>query len=348
MLSVQYVRKDERENKKAKIVTYDWLEDSIHAGKAIQDVSAYDPGKPRDVNAMVAACSKRSKTAKSKSADELDTQVEEATPEGEEPSTAVKVRQPKQALPEISKSSTLKSGEKEKPKLGAVDHASSGVVAQSITSKKQPVLNNSIISRKQYTPTLSTKAQDQKDTVARKPQAKANPAVISGTDTSLSWEARNKPRVFRDKTDQFSYRIELTHKEKRGERWILQILQAPNVVDKAFVFRAYQYSVKNKIDLREDKTPPSIFQKALELFASSFRSKTSYSWDERLVRAQDVQAGKWRYKLPAKGEPVGKVPSEFDPGHPKCVKPKDLAPIGKAVSGRKVFERSVSKMPSER
>lgn len=111
------------------------------------------------------------------------------------------------------------------------------------------------------------------------------------------------------------------------------------------MFRAYQYNGKNKIDLREDNTPPCTFQKAFELFKTSFHSKMSYPWDERLVRARDAQPGNWQYKLPAKGEPTGKVPPELDPGHPRYVRPEDVASISSMVLGQRIIEKSVSENP---
>lgn len=348
--SVKYVRKDRRGKKKAKIVTYDWLEDCLSANKAIQNVSVYDPGKPRNVTSIVAASSKSSKIAKGSSSDDVDSQsipAKKPASNKEGPAQVVEIRQKDQSHPKTPTSSTLEPSSKGKLEAVTMDKSSSSIVTHSSASKQQPDPNK-LVSEKQPIPVSGSKDQTQKNIRPEKLQDKASPAVVSGVDVGLSWEAKNKPRVFCDKTDQFNYRIELVHKEKVGEKWRLMLLKAPNVIDRAYLFRAYQYNAKDKIDLKEDNTPPSTFLKAFELFKNSFRSKTRYAWDERLVRAGDVQPGKWRYQLPAKGKPTGKVPPEYDPGHPKYTQPKDLAPIVQPSSGESLTRRNVSEMSHKR
>ncbi|KAJ4391451.1 hypothetical protein N0V93_005068 [Gnomoniopsis smithogilvyi] len=326
--AVKYVQKDRRSNKKAKIVTYDWLEDSFAAEKAIQDVSAYHPGKPRDLDAIKVACSKRPKTARCKPADEVFGSDDEC------PSEALGIKQQIQTKPKTPMSSTLKLGSKQKMEAAGVEASSSRVAAESSTFKKQP------------TSASGSQIHIQKDFVIEKPRIRNTPVTVS--DISLSWEAKHKPRVFCDKTDQFKYSITLTHKERPGEKWVLLLLKAPNVLDKAFLFRAYQYDAKGKIELRETNSPHSSFQKAFELFKISFRSKMGYHWEERLSIADNCQLGKWRYKLPAKGEPTGQILPEFDQAHPKYVKPKELAPAVQDNQGRRCDERIVSERPNIR
>lgn len=48
-------RQGRKTNRTIKIVTFDWLEDSIDAGKPIPNTDKYDPGKPRGIDGMVAA-----------------------------------------------------------------------------------------------------------------------------------------------------------------------------------------------------------------------------------------------------------------------------------------------------
>lgn len=338
---VKYVQKDRREKKKAKIVTYDWLEDSLDAAKAIQDVSAYHPSKPRDIDAIVALCRKPPKAAKCKPMDES------ALPEQKGRSEALVIRTQDQTRTESSTSSILESGSKVKLAAAAVEKPSSSVVTESTTLKKQVVSHKPSYTPKQPIPAPYNQTHIKKNAGLEKSQVKKTPVTVSYTSLGLSWEARHKPRVFCDKTDQFKYCIKLIHKEKPGEKWVLMLLKAPDVVDEAFLFRAYQYNAKDKIDLRETNSPPSTFQKASELFKTSFRSKMGYAWDERLLRADHSQQGKWRYKLPAKGEPTGQVSPEFDPGHPNFDKSKDLAPNTRPNAGQKAIKTNVREILCE-
>lgn len=317
-------------------MTYDWLEDSWNARKAIQDVSVYHPGKPRDLDAMVNAC-KCPKTTKRKEESELDASEEEG------PIEAVQITQPSQTESKPLASIFEEPSNKEKQEAAAVGKTWNSVITQSSISMQQATSHNVIFTEKQSIPASCPKIKTQQSFVLEKSKDKMTPAKISGTVVGgLSWEARHKPRVFCDKTDQFKYMVKLTHRKRPGERWVLLLLKAPNVTDKAFLFRAYQYNAKDKIDLKENKSPPATFQTAFELFKTSFRSKMGYPWDERLVRNGNSQLGNWRYTLPAKGEPTGPIPPEFDPGHPKYVKPKDLAPIGLEDQGQSAIERNVS------
>lgn len=334
------MEKDRRGKKKAKIVTYDWLEDSFEAERAIQDVDVYHPGKPRDNDAIAKACRKRRKTTKRKSENEL------AAPEKESPTEVVEITQPKGAESKPLVPNLVEPRTKEKPQTIAVGKTSNSVVTKSSISAPQATSHKTILFGSQSNPVSPPKSETQQGPMLEKPKDKTTPANVSGTGVSgLSWEARHKPRVFCDKTDQFRYNIKLTHKKRPGERWVLMLLKAPKITEKAFLFRAYQYNAKDKIDLKENKSPPSIFQTAFELFKTSFRSKMGYPWDERLVRSGIGQLGNWRCTLPAKGEPTGQVPPEFDPGHPKYVKPKDLAPVALTTSGQRAIERSVSGTP---
>lgn len=324
-------------------MTYDWLEDSIEAEKAIQDVEVYHPGKPRDNDAIAKACKKRPKTAKRKVEHKL------VAPEKESTTEVVEIQQPNQTESKPLVPSSVVPRTKEKPEAVAVGKTSNNVVAQSSISTQQVASHKEILSKKQSTPASHPQIKTQQGPVLEKPKVNTTPTNISGTGVvGLSWEARHKPRVFCDKTDQFKYNIKLTHKKRPGERWILMLLKAPNITEKAFLFRAYQYNAKDKIDLKENKSQPSTFQMAFQLFKTSFRSKMGYPWDERFVRSGNGHLGNWRYTLPAKGEPTGQVPPEFDPGHPKYVKPKDLAPIALASSGQRTIERNVSGTPHGR
>lgn len=148
MGAVKYVEKDRRGKKKAKIVTYDWLEDSINAGKAIQDISAYNPGKPRDIKAMIAACRKPPKIANSKLVNETGSTVQEAALEIEGSSQVVQVGQQKQTQAEAATSSTVASGRNEKLKAFTLDKTLSSNIAHSSTFKKQPAFHRSTISEK--------------------------------------------------------------------------------------------------------------------------------------------------------------------------------------------------------
>ncbi|KAJ4425060.1 hypothetical protein N0V82_000342 [Gnomoniopsis sp. IMI 355080] len=341
--AVKFVQKDRRGNEKAKIVTYDWLEDSWEAGKAIQDVSVYHPGKPRDTNAIAVACSKRRRVANCRSSDEM------ATPEKEGISKAFEIKQQDQTQPKTSKSSTPKPESKEKPAAAAVGKSLNSVFTQSKISKKVATSHHKkILSKQRPISASDTKTQILITDMLEKPQAQKTPNAASDLATGPSSEAKQRPRVFCDKTDEFKYSIKLTHKERPGEKWVLLLLKAPNVVDKAYLFRAYQYDAKEKINLKETNSPLSTFQKAFELFKTSFRSKMGYPWDERLVRAGNNQLGKWQYKLPGKNEPTGQVPPEFAPGHPKYVKPKDVVPAAQANPGQRPIEQNVSEVPLER
>lgn len=324
-------------------MTYDWLEDSFEAEKAIQNVDVYHPGKPRDPNAIAKACRKRRKTTKRKSENEL------VAPEKEAPSKTVEITQLKQAESKPLVPSFVEPETKEKLKAVSVEKTSNSVFAQSSISTQKTTSHKATLSEKQSTPAPPPKSKTQQGTVLEKPKDKTTPDNVSGTGVvGLSWEARHKPRVFCGKTDHFKYRIQLTHEKRPGERWVLMLLKAPNITEKAFLFRAYQYNAKDKIDLRENRSPPSTFRTAFELFKTSFRAKMGYPWDERLVRSGNGQLGNWRYILPAKGEPTGPVPPEFDPSHPKYVKPKDLAAVVLATSGQRPTERSVSRTPCGR
>lgn len=224
-----------------------------------------------------------------------------------------------------------------------VGKTSNSVVAQSITTTQQAASHEANLSKKQSNSAWLPQVKSQQGLVIEKPKDMTTIPIGSGTGVvGLSWEARHKPRVYCDKTDHFKYSIKLTHRKRPGEKWVLMLLKAPNITEKAFLFRAYQYNAKDKIDLRESKSPPSTFRTAFELFKTSFRSKMGYPWDERLVRSGIGALGNWQYTLPAKGEPTGQVPPEFDPGHAKYVKPKDLAPLALATSGQRAIERSVS------
>lgn len=318
-------------------MTYDWLEDSWDAHKAIQDVSVYHPGKPRDLDAISNACKKHPRTTNHKAANGLN------GTEKEGPTEAVQITQPSQNEFKRLASSVEKSGSKKKQEVAVVGKTSNRVITKSTTSRQHGTSLKAIPHEQQSIPISCPKIKTQQRSVLEKPKNKTTPTEDSGTGVvGLSWEARHRPRVFCDKADQFKYSIKLTHKKRPGERWILLLLKAPSVTDKAFLFRAYQYNAKDKIDLKENKSPPATFQTAFELFKTSFRSKMGYPWDERLVRNGNGQFGNWRYALPAKGEPTGQVPPEFDPGHPKYVKPKDLAPIGLANPGQRAIERNVS------
>lgn len=300
---------------------------------------AYDPSKPRDIEAMLDG--RRKATKQPRAAKGLELGAEEA-------SEAVGISEELVQGGGAKDSSSSKSASEEKAKVAEKKTTVSQARIEylDISKDNKPLGAELHISN-------STANGFPKSTPSDKPidAQKQAKKVISPEEKVIPkvddrpWEVKVQARVFQDK-EKFPYHVELTRK-KDGLRWVLAVFESTSAAaPKAYRFRALQYSAKGHIILKELRDPVLSLHAALKCFTGFFHARTGYAWDERLLRAQAEQP-RWQYRPPAAGKPTGGVPREYTPGHPHCV--KNLIPVvigwGIVRNSRIRQERSLSKGP---
>lgn len=301
MVSIQKIQ-NRRIHRKPQIVTYDWLEDSIDAKKPIQRTEKYNPGKPRDVDGMVAAWKEAKFSVKAGKYGTLKTFPK-------------KLRE--EAGQQVSPTSLFEANvvNEEDGKAGDETAADSKVIDSSGAihdQKKQDTGKESTISAR----------RTQQSTISQptlKPKKVLPPKVVT--------------EVYKDETDGFPYQIELTplRPSPEASKYTMEVKMTTNRVPTRFSVEAFRYDEKGKQNLRR---PVAWFQSAKEAlgdFRWHFLQKTGYSWDERLLKCSTKegnggQCSRWLYEPPALGKPTGAVHPEYTPDHPKCVKPQVLLP----------------------
>lgn len=299
-------------------MTYDWLEDSVDAKKAIQRADNYDPGKPRDINGMVAAWREaKYGTRFTKDGDvkglktegtKQDRSQKNTTPNEVASKQEIKVIDEMESNTNMDNDSISMASHKGEEKAGTIPAPLRKET--SFTSKKIPA---SIKIKKEVT---------------LKKVLNSNEKIAQASIDKRSWEEMAKPRVFQDKADKFIYRVELkrARPDGRNHKWVLNLFESTSI-SKTFRFRAFYLDGKGKCRDERHGEPTNKFKVAFHEFTHYFKLKTGYPWDERLLRAgKEGQGGKWKYQVPTGGMPTGSVPPEYTPGHPECVKLHNLGP----------------------
>lgn len=256
-----------RSHKKPHIVTYDWLEDSIDAGRPIRRTETYHPGEPRDVAGMVAAWKETKLRVKTRTNGTVKT-----------------IRQKTAAA------------EAEAEAHGSAPGSRTAGVANREAAK------------------ASTNIAPETSTTMCQPKKAPQPVDII--------------EVYKDETDRFPYKIELTpvYPDAEAQRYTVEVNVIINRVPKKYRFRARLCHQKgNRI---YQGASVSSAEEALEEFRTHFRRKTGYPWDQRLLRSgrKGGNGGKWLYEAPAPGMPTGAVRPEYTPGNPRCVRLQSLLP----------------------
>lgn len=289
MLFISNLQNSRKIKKKPHIVTYDWLEDSLRAEKPIRDTDKYDPGKPRDIYGMIAAFRKvkpkkdgTAKPSSSKKSFEKQTEADDGDDDDDE------------------HESPLASGS-----LGTDVADDEGVVKAGATSSStgQTVASSS---------TKKTSGSFTARVTSQPPAPKPEPKPII--------------EVYRDETDGFPYRIELARVGRSTgahdcDKRVVEVVAWANRVPKTYCCRAFLYENGKKAHERKVcQWVPSV-KEALDAFASDFRRKMGYPWDERLRRAgsKGGNGGRWLYEVPAPRQPTGATPPEHTPGRPRYI-----------------------------
>lgn len=334
-------------------MTWDWLDDVLQDKRLYTHYDAYDPAKPRDIDAINAG---RLKTRRSAGAAKEPSARMEGPPivqktilrgDGLSVSAQKKpaaTRVNRKGDREVMKATaSLPAAKDANTKAG--DSSKSVAKEKKTVIGKKPVSSNSVSLQEQLrvggTPLVRVSKAAGSNTVAAVQTTRERILGFEDFKDLQSWAAAAKPRAFVGK-DSFKYRIILT---KDDRLWMLDLeVSKSSSVKKAYRFWANQYNAKHKCLQQETKDPTADFQKALGQFKVFFKTKTGYEWDERLVRARQDQPI-WHYKVPAEGKAVGSVPPEFMPGNPKCVKIEDLAPINLGFRNGMMLKRSGGERP---
>lgn len=347
-----FIRKDRREKKKAAIVTYDWLEDSLEDNKAIQDVSAYNPGKPRDIPAILAARHKGPKVEKNPRTPKTS---KDSSMNGNDGPDATMESEPVAEMP-LTKGSEAKEKARPASPDSSISESDAGQPQKSVSNGKKapssdikkpslsrPSPNEAILSKP--LPRIGRSSVPAKQATSVPNSQVAIPKALTPQNTNLSaverFTSQAKPILYLDKVDKFPYSIKLTHKNNSSDHWQVTIYESTSGT-KSFLFRVDMYYGGTKSKLNATNSPVPSSEQALKLFSEAFRMRMSYNWEERLIRAGGEQLGDWRYELPADGK-TGKTPPEYTPGNPKCKKLEDLEPIYRDVEGQRVFRGSDAK-----
>lgn len=287
-----------------RLVTYDWLEDSLDDNKPMPHFWAYDPSKPRDIEAMLAGRRKASKKANTgKAAKTLKSEITKDSGGSSDHLDDFVDKEDSKAEVQSQLSND------DKIKTTGTKAAESQIFAM---NKDQQRSNN---------PKPSDEpVQKKEESIHQDPRPSAQ--MIPKVD-NRPWEEKVKARIFHDR-DNFPYHIELTRKDNEL-KWTLDILESTSsTAPKEYRFRAVQHDAKSRTILRDQRDPVPSSKAALRSFSSFFLARTGYAWGERLVRAQAEQPH-WRYRAPAPGRPTGSVPQGYIPGQPGCV--ANLSPI---------------------
>lgn len=308
-----------------RLVTYDFLEDSLEDNKVMQHFWAYHPGKPRDIEAILAG--RRRVTKKPRAAKLIETTqdrgAKKTTPEStrREKASALGKTTASEALASTSITPAKRGKDEELP--GTISIINSVAKANQKNNK-----DGGAIQMQMQVQELTSPDRENIPEVDNRP-----------------WELKTKARIFQDKS-KFSYHIEL-NRERDNFKWFLEIFESTSVsVPKSYRFRAIQYGGKSQILCKIDRDPVPTSAAALKQFTDTFRARTGYSWDERLLRASMKQPI-WQYRAPAEGKPTGSVPPKYTPGHPDCV--NELSPISVVQPVMKPrFSRSMSEVPQQR
>lgn len=320
-----------------RLVTYDFLEDSLEDNKVMQHFWAYHPGKPRDIEAILAG--RRRVTKKPRAAKLIDGGVAGSSGAVNTSQETARDRAARKTTPEsTSKEKVSALGEATAPAKRGKDGKFPGTTPIIDSVAKASPKNNADVRAVQMQ--MQMQKQKQKQVQLANPDTENIPEV-----DNRPWELKTKARIFQDKS-RFSYHVELT-RERDNLKWFLEIFESTSIsVPKSYRFRAIQYGSKNQILCKIDRDPVPTSAAALKQFTDTFRARTGYSWDERLLRANMAQPI-WRYRAPEKGKPAGSILPKYTPGHPDCV--KDLSPIGVVQAAMKPrFSRSVSEAPEQR
>lgn len=327
-----------------RLVTYDFLEDLLEDKRAMRHFWAYHPGKPRDIEAMLAGRRRLSKEPRVANVVAGDVA---GSPDG--------VNNPQETArgPDVKKTRPI-SASKENPSAVGKTTESEALAGSSSTPAKRGN-DRKLLGTDPIIDSVA-KAGPQNNTNARSVQMQKQVQKLASLDEesipevdNRSWELKTKARIFQDKS-QFAYHVELTRK-KDNFKWFLEILESmATSAPKSYKFRAIQYGSKNEIVLPDiDRDPVPTFVAALKPFTDTFRVRTGYSWDERLLRAS-MEQPIWQYHAPAPGKPTGSVPPRYTPGHPECV--KDLSPVSVGQGAKRDmkprFARSVRETPQQR
>lgn len=237
----------------------------------------YDPGKPRDVDGMVAAWK--------------ETKFSGNT--GTDGPTKV-VRKKTASDANVTKKGAAKFGDEIASGIKAISQGTSEEMSIAPRSTKLSIVAHTIC----------------------KPKKELPPEKIT--------------EVYRDQTDDFPYRVELTAgpTTPEGEKFIVELIMTKKYMPQQFRFQTFRLDKKGKETYRAGSAWVHSAQEALGDFAKHFMRKTGYAWDQRLVRDGEKgrNGGKWLYKAPVAGKPRGTVPPKYTPGHPECVKLPSLLP----------------------
>lgn len=325
-------------------------------------MSAYDPSKPRDISAILAARKKGPKPQEA--SDTNDTDVE-----NKGRSAPKKTKLPSPASSSTSTSKTLSTKNLNRPvskprrlptpaessptKSSSSNSSTNSAPTKSrpfISSRNKPSTNSKIIkiySPMVYKPVKFFSAPARGTVTAPVPTARPlGDLLLDSPDMTehgqiTFWMTCAKPIVHCDPTDGFPYDIKLTKKD-HGDYWHLEILESTSPkIKKSFMFRAMLWGANHKQLITEQRLPVSGREGALESFAKVFRARTYYDWGERLLRAGGP-VYKWEYKLRLDGK-VGKTPLSGTPGHRLCQRVKDLAPLPKLAQSHPSIRRSVAR-----
>lgn len=338
-ITVKYVKSIKGWNEQSwvhvpRLVTYDWLEDTFEDKKPMKHFWAYDPGRPRDIEAMLNG--RRKTPRKLRAAKAIELGAEEASDDADTDQETV------------AKDKNWSKSADEKATTAEKKTAESQVVIGNLDANKDGKPLGAALHIHNSTAQGAPKSDPSDKTAHMQKQTKKvtipEEEVIPSVD-NRPWGARVQARIFHDK-DKFPYHVELTRKQD-DLKWILAVFESTsNSVPKAYRFRAVQYSAKGDIILEDLRDPVPSLHAALEVFNKCFYARTEYAWDERLLRVQAEQP-RWQYRAPAAGKPTGCVSREYTPGHPDCV--KTLSPMinvcgsARAVKARQ--ERILSGIP---
>lgn len=154
-----------------------------------------------------------------------------------------------------------------------------------------------------------------------------NKPTTAHTTRQPNKEPPPKPiiEVYKDKTDQFPYCIELTlvrpDPEVKADKQVVEVSVWANREPSLFRSQASLYKNGKKLCELSPVRWVCDVKEVLDGFTAHFRRKTGYAWDERLLRAgtKGGNGGRWLYEVPAPGTPTGATRPEYTPGHPKCL-----------------------------
>lgn len=342
--------------------------------------SAYDPGRPRDIEAINAGRRKTPKKSSNKKGGETETsrtthmQVVAERIEGQKERTSKIANQEMSKGVELSSSDQARMSQPTDPQGG--DKESGHQTKESVKSPEVgneetvtqeanfhvKLMSQQLLQKRRLGPddtilvvvsaekqassskfSTNLEAEKRSQTAANTEEVKAR--MAQGRDAEVRWEVKAKPRILLD--SKFHYRVELT-REKDDQKWVLNLFESTSVLmPKSYKYCARRYDGKGNVLLVDDRDPVPSLRTALKYFSDGFRGKTGYNWDERLLRS-GLSQPKWRYRAPAVGKATGRVPPEYTPGDPKCVKAEDLEPIGLNPVRASNKAKNVNEAPNQR